>query len=570
MSDLANRFERFVDRTGDHHLWTGARDPSRGNGRFRVNGRIVTAHRFAWELAYGPLPPGAKVRACATEPGCVRLEHLSSGASKVRPALPHAAAPARVAAVTTRTRGRRGSGSMTQVRPGVWRLTVTGRNADGTSRRVFQTAYADTEREAAVELARLVTEVHEEDGVVRAEFRDVTFDTAVRRYLFDHLLGEKGRDPRTVDGYWQLHLKWFSPALGRKLVRDVTREMFDKRFGAMRAAGISRSRMNQARSMYVPFFRWAINRGITRRHVLRDFELPTSSHVARSTTPPEVAEVAWLLAAAFEITPDIAELLVLGATSGMRRGELVGLRESSLRHDTCEIRVTSAVAGRRVKSTKTRRERDVSIDQATMTMLEGVVRRRRDLAVAAGATIVADPFLFTLSIDASKPMNPDHLTKRVGVLKEHLGIHQKRPETLALEDEALRLYRSAEPSGRRRSGPPPHGALSFADIGSRLDRTEAWARKAVQSALRRESAPTDGAASFDASVLALRKFTSSELLDAGFSVSAVAERQGHGPQVLVKHYAKRRRSADRRAAEHLGAVVHGARNEKVGGGERAS
>jgi hypothetical protein len=66
----------------------------------------------------------------------------------------------------------------------------------------------------------------------------------------------------------------------------------------------------------------------------------------------------------------------------------------------------------------------------------------------------------------------------------------------------------------------------------------------------------DTNATFDGSILALRKFTSSELLDAGFNVSMVAQRQGHGTQVLVKHYAKGRVSADRKAAEHLGRVVH--------------
>ena len=40
----------------------------------------------------------------------------------------------------------------------------------------------------------------------------------------------------------------------------------------------------------------------------------------------------------------------------------------------------------------------------------------------------------------------------------------------------------------------------------------------------------------------------------------VAQRQGHGPQVLVKHYARSRPSADRKAADHLGEVVHGASN----------
>lgn len=62
---------------------------------------------------------------------------------------------------------------------------------------------------------------------------------------------------------------------------------------------------------------------------------------------------------------------------------------------------------------------------------------------------------------------------------------------------------------------------------------------------------------FDGSVVALRKFTSCELLDACINISAVAHCQGHGPQVLIKHYAKARPSADRRAAEHLARVVFG-------------
>jgi hypothetical protein len=39
----------------------------------------------------------------------------------------------------------------------------------------------------------------------------------------------------------------------------------------------------------------------------------------------------------------------------------------------------------------------------------------------------------------------------------------------------------------------------------------------------------------------------------------VAQRQGHGPQVLTRHYSKSRASSDKRAAEHLGRVVHGGR-----------
>lgn len=66
---------------------------------------------------------------------------------------------------------------------------------------------------------------------------------------------------------------------------------------------------------------------------------------------------------------------------------------------------------------------------------------------------------------------------------------------------------------------------------------------------------------FDGSVLAQRTFTSSELLDASFNISMVAQRQGPGPQVLVQHYSKSRPSADRPAAEHMGRVVHGKRSD---------
>lgn len=65
------RFERKVDRSGEHHLWTGARDPNRGTGRIKVDSRSTAAHRVAWELAHGPLAPGARVRPCpTTRPAC--------------------------------------------------------------------------------------------------------------------------------------------------------------------------------------------------------------------------------------------------------------------------------------------------------------------------------------------------------------------------------------------------------------------------------------------------------------------------------------------------------------------
>jgi hypothetical protein len=193
-----------------------------------------------------------------------------------------------------------------------------------------------------------------------------------------------------------------------------------------------------------------------------------------------------------------------------------------------------------------------------MDMLRRHSEEMDERAARFGVTLAEDPFVFSREIDCSKPLPPDYVTKRVALLKDHLGIADKRPATIALEDEALHLYRQhPAPRTAGKTGPPPRGGMSFAEIGDRLGRSEQWARLAVRSAELREQAENKGERlSFDGSILALRRFTSSELLDAGFNISMVAQRQGHGPQVLVKHYAKKRDSADRKAAEHLGRIVH--------------
>lgn len=518
MASLAERFEAQVDRTGEHHRWLGAINGDRGTGRLKVAGRHVTAHRAAWELANGPIPTGARVLGCDDEPACVRIEHLRvEGAPQPAPPKP---------------RARKGTGSLRRLGPESWKLTVTSLHADGRTYRQYRTVYADTEEEARAELARFVTEVRPSNGTTRADARRVTFDDAVRRFLYDHVRDERGREPKTVDDYWKLHQLWFSAELGDRFVRDLTRPMFDARFGAMRRAGKSKSRMNQARSLYSPFFRWAIHQGMTTRNPMIGYELPTSTHVARGIVPPEVEEVALLLAAAFDVIPDVAEVLALGATTGMRRGELVGIRVSALRLDKLQLRVTTAVTGTRVKSTKTRTERDVALDDDTAAMLARIIERRREVASFVGVPLANDPFLFSHAPDSSTPMSPDYLTKRVAVLKSHLGIEDKQPATVTAEDEALRMYRSdPQPRPKGKTGPPPKGGMTFAEIGAALGRSARWASLAVAAAERREAAAANGSHHFDGSVLALRKFTSIELLDAGFSVAAVAQRQGHGPQV---------------------------------------
>src|SRR5580698_1648726 len=238
---------------------------------------------------------------------------------------------------------------------------------------------------------------------------------------------------------------------------------------------------------------------MTTRNPMAEFQMPTNTYRSKERTPPEIEELCLLLSTAVEVTPDIAPLLVLGAVTGTRRGELVAIPRSAVDWKKNQITVDAAITSKgKVKSTKTRRGRTFHVDAETIAMLQRHCDHMDERAHIAGVKLATDPFLFSLVADCSKPMPPDYFTKRVGVLKGYLGIENKRPEVVALEDEALRLRRSAPgPRPRGRTGPLPNGAMSLREIGQQLGRSEYWASLAVGAAERREHAAASGRGGLD-------------------------------------------------------------------------
>lgn len=56
-------------------IWKGVTDRN-GYGKLRVNGRMVYAHRYAFEREHGPIPEGVEVDHTCWNRVCVNVEHL--------------------------------------------------------------------------------------------------------------------------------------------------------------------------------------------------------------------------------------------------------------------------------------------------------------------------------------------------------------------------------------------------------------------------------------------------------------------------------------------------------------
>lgn len=72
------RFFSSFEVQDDCWVWVKGANNS-GYGLFYTSGKKIRAHRFAWELFFGPIPPGLSVLHRCDVPPCVNPDHLFLG-----------------------------------------------------------------------------------------------------------------------------------------------------------------------------------------------------------------------------------------------------------------------------------------------------------------------------------------------------------------------------------------------------------------------------------------------------------------------------------------------------------
>ena len=270
-----------------------------------------------------------------------------------------------------------GEGSVYQAADGRWRGAATWTNPDGTrGRRIVS--------------ARTQADARDKLDEVRRELRLGTVPATSRRLtVAEYLLAWLGRDrarvrPSTSHGrsvHVRVHLV---PALGRIPLVRLTPHDVERMTSGMVAAGRSARTALHARATLRRALADAVRDGLVARNAAADSRPPYVAH--RRIEYLDADQVRRLLAATRR--DDFGPLYAVAASTGLRLGELLGLRWSDVDLDARTLRVARALVrdaagGWSVAEPKSARSRRTLALPSVAVAALTEQRARQDVARAA-------------------------------------------------------------------------------------------------------------------------------------------------------------------------------------------
>ena len=316
-------------------------------------------------------------------------------------------------------RRQRGSGGVFQLADGVWKVdielprdSVTGR------RRRPSRTIRGTREEAELALSRLKT-AGDQKRLPTGGTNARSVAAAMNQYLNAARSGSLELAPKTVTTSCSAAKVMSNTTLadGRRFgairLSRLNWEDIESLYAAMRASGRGPDWIRRCGTVLTRSLDLARKRGLIDSNPAKDAVRPKSTR--KKPTSPLEDDVRAVLEIVTARDPEMADMAVLLASTGMRTGEMLGLQWADVDLAAAEVHVAAAVTdggpgvGVVRKATKRSDWRDVPLTGAAVAALQRQNDRyRAQFAESPPRTA----YLFGRTADAVRPMRPDALSRR--------------------------------------------------------------------------------------------------------------------------------------------------------------
>lgn len=297
---------------------------------------------------------------------------------------------------------------MRERRPGYWELRVyVGVDPVTRRQRYAVRCLRGTRREADRALRALAQEV----DASQHRSTEGTLGMLLDRW-YQH--ASPGWSPTTRSQVGLVIRRRVAPALGDRRLSELRAAHLDEWYRSLAAEGLAPATIRKAHNV----IRRALRQGVQWGWLPGNVAASASPPPVRQAPicPPAPQTVRRLVEAAEgRGSWELATLAALAASTGARRGELVGLRRSDVDLAGRSITIRRAVvideqAGGGawlVKDTKGHQARRIAIGDATARRLEQAMDRAEERAQAADVALVDDPWVLSRAVNGAEPWRPD-------------------------------------------------------------------------------------------------------------------------------------------------------------------
>jgi len=398
---------------------------------------------------------------------------------------------------------------MREKAPGRWELRVfIGRDAvTGRPKQLSRVYTAPRrapgagKREAAKQLATLVAEVERGQHGGSSSTLGALLDEFIAH------IERMGRSPTTLYGYRRLVAKRIAPALGSKRLDKLTAHDLDRFYAAQLASGLGDRSVHSIHRQISAALRQGRKWGWVATNVAEDATPPKPRRTEMKVPSPEQVTALIAEAARAETrAPEMTTVITVLALTGMRRGELCGLRWSDLDWQGSAVNINQAIwqtpEGIGAKSPKSHQARRLVLGENALGVLADRLARASADAEMAKVNLPDSAYIFSPAVDGVSPLRPNSVSQAFTRLCRRM------------EEPALAKLREARPKA------------TLADLAA----ADRW----------------------DFRLHDLRHYTATQLFAAGLNPKTVADRLGHAdPSVTLRVYTANTDAQAQEAADSL-------------------